>query len=257
MLLGPVLIASVLLIGNAFAFPNVGTYPLRIVGGTAATIQSYPYQIALLYNGQFICGGTIIEASTILTAAHCIPTTTPTVWSVRAGATSRSRSDSLTQTVRASRVVVHAQYSKTTNANDIAIIKLSRPLNLNSAVGVASLPATGTEPVAGSNAVATGWGTTSEGGRVSDTLMAVTLPVVSQATCQRAYGSRIINSMMCAGVAGKDTCQGDSGGPLAQQGTRTLIGVTSFGAGCGRSGYPGVYTKVSAYRSWISSNGGV
>jgi len=259
MIFATLLVASVLVFGQTFAFPNArSNYPLRIVGGTATTIQAYPYQIALLYNGQFICGGTIIEASTILTAAHCIPSTTASAWSIRAGSTSRSRSDSLTQTRRASRVVVHTQYSRSTNANDIAIIKLSQPLTLNAAVAAATLPAAGTEPVVGSQAVATGWGTTSEGGRTSDTLMTVTLPVVSAATCRSAYGSsRIISSMMCAGVAGKDTCQGDSGGPLAASGTRNLIGVTSFGAGCGRSGYPGVYTKVSAFRSWISTNGGV
>jgi len=261
MTIGTVLIASalVLLIGQTLAFPNARAYPARIVGGTATTIQQYPYQVALLYNGQFVCGGSIIGATQILTAAHCIISSSPSVWSVRAGATSRSSSTSETQTRRASAVISHAQYSKSTNANDIAIIKLSQPLSFNSGVQAIALPAQGTEPSAAFPYVATGWGTTSEGGRTSDTLMQVQVPFVAATTCRNAYGSRIISSMLCAGTGGKDTCQGDSGGPLATTAgsPRQLTGVTSFGSGCGRSGYPGVYTKVSAYRSWITTNAGV
>ncbi|KAJ4432547.1 hypothetical protein ANN_21170 [Periplaneta americana] len=112
---------------------------------------------------------------------------------------------------------------------------------------------------AGTSAVVSGWGTTSEGGSASTTLRQVAVPIVSDSSCNSAYSSYggITARMICAGYTsgGKDACQGDSGGPLVANGK--LIGIVSWGAGCARPNYPGVYTKVSALRSWISSNTGV
>ena len=64
---------------------------------------------------------------------------------------------------------------------------------------------------------------------------------------------------MCAGFkeGGKDSCQGDSGGPLMLMGPKQkyeIIGIVSFGIGCGQPGYPGIYTKVGRYLDWIISN---
>merc|ERR1711971_1052166 len=113
---------------------------------------------------------------------------------------------------------------------------------------------------AGSMATVTGWGTTSEGGLgLPNVLHKVTLPVVSDEDCNAAYGAAgyaVEDSMICAGLAegGKDSCQGDSGGPFFSNEspeTRELLGVVSWGIGCGRAGYPGVYTEVSYFVEWI------
>jgi secreted trypsin-like serine protease len=53
-----------------------------------------------------------------------------------------------------------------------------------------------------------------------------------------------------------DACQGDSGGPLLYRfnGVYQLIGLVSWGNGCGLTGYPGVYTYVNYFRNWIKQN---
>lgn len=94
-------------------------------------------------------------------------------------------------------------------------------------------------------------------GETSDTLKAVEVTIVPQNTCESIYGGNdvIFPSMLCAGEpeGGKDSCQGDSGGPLIQykDDRATLLGVVSFGVGCGRPGIPGVYTAVSHFVPWI------
>jgi len=100
-----------------------------------------------------------------------------------------------------------------------------------------------------------GWGTLRENGSASDTLQEVDLPLVSQASCNQAYQGAITDNMLCAGftVGGKDSCQGDSGGPLLYQnnGVWEQVGIVSFGNGCAQAGFPGVYTRVANYDSWI------
>ena len=103
--------------------------------------------------------------------------------------------------------------------------------------------------------VVSGWGTTSEGGSTPSTLRKVTVPVISDDKCRDAYGRNdIFDSNLCAGfdAGGKDSCQGDSGGPLYCSGYQA--GVVSWGYGCARPNYPGVYTEVSYFINWINAN---
>ena len=104
----------------------------------------------------------------------------------------------------------------------------------------------------------TGWGRTSEGGTTSETLQKASVPYVATATCNApdAYGGKVRTGMLCAGFAtgGVDACQGDSGGPLVlkrMDQPPVLIGVVGWGEGCARKLKYGVYTRVSAYRTWI------
>ncbi|KAL5399574.1 hypothetical protein PMIN03_012642 [Paraphaeosphaeria minitans] len=98
-------------------------------------------------------------------------------------------------------------------------------------------------------------GTTSSGGSIPAALRYVSVPIVARATCQSQYGtSSITTNMVCAAEAagGKDSCQGDSGGPLITTGSKTLIGVVSFGNGCALRGYAGVYTRVATQLTFIN-----
>ena len=106
-----------------------------------------------------------------------------------------------------------------------------------------------------SSRVFLGFGTLSSGGSLANQLMQVEVPIVSQSSCKRAYGSSIHNSMVCAGLreGGKDSCQGDSGGPLVCEfnGKFFLEGVVSWGSGCASPGKYGVYARVRYLRKWI------
>ena len=105
----------------------------------------------------------------------------------------------------------------------------------------------------------TGFGTTREGGSSSDKLMEVEVPVVSNAQCSNSYPGYITFNHICAGKEGKDSCQGDSGGPLfwSSNSKFYLTGIVSFGQGCARPNYPGVYTRVTSYLNWIKTNTGM
>ncbi|XP_016279617.1 serine protease 27-like isoform X2 [Monodelphis domestica] len=95
-------------------------------------------------------------------------------------------------------------------------------------------------------------------------LKAAKLPIIDQETCDKYYHvgttlplfiARIYDDMLCAGFedGSKDACQGDSGGPLACEvnGSWHLIGIVSWGDGCGRPFRPSVFTNVSLHTDWI------
>ena len=95
-----------------------------------------------------------------------------------------------------------------------------------------------------------------EGGLVAEKLQKVQVPFVPTEQCQSNYASsgyEITDGMICAGEKGKDSCQGDSGGPMISEGPegKVLVGVVSWGIGCAREGYPGVYARVSNFADWI------
>ena len=102
-----------------------------------------------------------------------------------------------------------------------------------------------------------GYGTLSSGGSLAKMLMQVDVPIVSQSSCKKAYGSSIHESMVCAGLdrGGKDSCQGDSGGPMVCEdgGKFYLEGVVSWGSGCASPGKYGVYARVRYLRQWVDS----
>lgn len=103
-----------------------------------------------------------------------------------------------------------------------------------------------------------GWGRTSEGGELPGIVNHVKVPILTIGDCrnQKYKSSRITTSMLCAGKPNQDSCQGDSGGPLLlSSGYKYhIVGIVSWGVGCGREGYPGVYTRVSKFVPWIKAN---
>ncbi|KAF7280904.1 hypothetical protein GWI33_005370 [Rhynchophorus ferrugineus] len=231
----------------------------RIIGGVVANIADIPYQIAVLRSLAQICGGSIIAARTVLTAAHCVaPSVISSLsqLSVRAGSDRNNTGGSV---ISASGLVIHESYVDCwycTPENDIAVVFLSS--SALGAGGIASaIPLASSVAAAGTYGVVSGWGATSEGGSGSTQLLRVDVPVFNHVQCRAIYGSYIDTTTVCAGYAngGKDACQGDSGGPYAINGQ--LVGIVSWGAGCARAGYPGVYASVPGYRTWIRTNAGV
>ncbi|XP_066249300.1 trypsin-3-like [Euwallacea similis] len=233
--------------------PTIGG---RIVGGDPANIEDLPYQVALLRNGGQICGGVIASSRVIITAAHCVvPSVIPqvTALNIRSGS-SLHNSGGLRIAVES--IIYHSQYANLDY--DIAVLHLAEDaIQSGVPAAAAALPTANTVFEVGTLGVVSGWGTTSENGAGSVQLRRVDVPVVSEAVCRSAYGSVINERTLCAGFTegGRDACQGDSGGPYVVNGL--LAGVVSFGAGCARPGYPGVYAAIVPFRQWLTENGGV
>lgn len=96
---------------------------------------------------------------------------------------------------------------------------------------------------------------------LSPILQKVTIPVFSPKECRDDYNKIKVNiteTEMCAGFKeGKiDSCTTDSGGPLMCN-ENELTGVVSFGNGCARPNFPGVYAKVSYFVGWIKDKAGL
>merc|ERR1719347_2230925 len=156
-------------------------------------------------------------------------------------------------------IIGHPSYSSSDLSNDICLLKLKESLEFTHFIQPINLPEIEQQTEAGTLATITGWGTLTKGGfSLPNVLHKVEIPVVSDDDCDSAYDSAgygTIESMICAGLpeGGKDSCQGDSGGPffLNDPESPTLIGIVSWGIGCARAGYPGVYTEVSYFIDWI------
>lgn len=226
-----------------------------IVGGTTVSSAStYPFIANLQESGSFICGGTILSTTKILTAAHCAVDGSASQFRFRVGSLNYNSGGTLASV---SRVAVHPQYDADTVDYDVAVMTLSSPLTFSSTIAAAKLTASGAEPTAGESTTVIGWGTTREGGSVSSTLRQVTVPVVNFSTCQDDYSGdgTVTARMFCAAASGKDSCNGDSGGPIVNTNSQTLLGGVSWGEGCAENGFPGVYSDYanSELNSWILS----
>ncbi|XP_052738135.1 transmembrane protease serine 9-like [Bicyclus anynana] len=227
----------------------------KIVGGYDTTIQDFPYQAYLLLqkgSDYYQCGGSIISDSYILTAAHCLSGVSKVF--ARVGSTD---ADSGGTQYKSTHFKAHPKYNPGTLDYDVGLIHFSNKINLDGENAKAiQLAESGSSVPPDTTLTVSGWGATSENGDVSPTLMAVQVPTVSTEECNNSYGDITVR-MICAGVpeGGKDSCQGDSGGPAVGDGPIQL-GIVSFGVGCARPGYPGVYSNVSALRNWIRKNSG-
>ena len=230
--------------------PTAEAAPQPIVGGTTTTTTAYPFmmQITDASQNQF-CGGTLVSATKVVTAAHCMAGETTSSVRVVGGRTYRNGTNGTVS--RVSKIWVHPDYTDATKGNDVAVLTLSTSMPYTTASYVDSSD-TGVY-AAGTTARIVGWGTTSSGGSSSNQLRTATVPTVSNSSCAGSYGSDFIASdMVCAGYTsgGVDTCQGDSGGPLLIGGV--LAGITSWGEGCAQAGYPGVYTRLTTFSDEVT-----
>ncbi|MEU5694481.1 serine protease [Actinosynnema sp. NPDC020468] len=239
----PVLGASV-----AAAQPHGDVGPM-IVGGSRASTTQYPWVVYLATSSGFqYCGGTLVAANKVVTAAHCTVGDSPSAVRVVAGRDDKNSSAGVVAKV--TKIWIHPSYRDAAQGSDVSVLTLDR--TLTQATLPLATPADSALYAAGTSSTILGWGTTSSGGSASRYLLKATVPLTSDATCSAAYSREYIPSaMVCAGYpqGGTDTCQGDSGGPLVAGGK--LIGITSWGEGCASAGYPGVYTRVATYASLV------
>jgi secreted trypsin-like serine protease len=245
-----------------------------IVGGTQVTDpNAVPWQVALVdhgttsdWLGQY-CGGTILDATHVVTAAHCVydPGTgvakpAADIDVVAGTLHLRTQFELATpvpasyQRIQAATAAYDPSFNPSSFDNDAALITLSTPLVLGAdgsgdAKDPIALASAATLPAFTAPLTVSGWGLMNEsdsGSQAPTDLRSVVVYQVSDSTCASAYGPPFApGHLVCAADTNKDSCQGDSGGPLADTATRQLIGIVSFGRGCAEPGFPGVYTEVA------------
>ncbi|MFJ3653599.1 serine protease [Streptomyces nigra] len=248
----------------AAAIPLVTAAPAAadrvVVGGFPVDVSQSPWTVAVSSRDRFggtragqFCVGAVVGRSTVLTAAHCLSPevlgSTPdqvSDLSVIAGRTDLTSSHG--REVAVSGAWVNPDYDGDTNDGDFAVLSLAEALPASAVIGMAGAGDPAYAP--GTRALVYGWGDVTGAGDYPQGLRAARVRVLPDTLCEEAYpgggeGRYLADSMVCAGEreGGRDACQGDSGGPLVAQGK--LIGLVSWGNGCGRAGSPGVYTRVS------------
>ncbi len=238
----------------------------RILHGADTTIEKNPWQVAIVAavvpqnsRAQF-CGGSIIARRWVLTAAHCVDNKTKsTQIAILAGTATLSGGDHRIP-VAENGIVVHEHWDKVTHNFDIALIHAASDLDGRE---IRAMGPGEKEIPEGHLITVTGWGALAwRNSPGAMDLQIMSVPYVSRDICNlgASYGGKVTENMFCAGErdGGKDACQGDSGGPASTQspvGPR-LVGVVSWGEGCGFPKKYGVYTKVSQFASWVHTNSG-
>ncbi|MFB0626858.1 trypsin-like serine protease [Streptomyces sp. AB3(2024)] len=238
-----------------------------VIGGKPVNVADSPWVVALASRDRFggtrdgqFCGGVVVAPTTVVTAAHCLgrqvlggTVESVTDFRVITGRTELRADEGREIAVRAARV--NPAYDPGSNAGDLAVLELAEALPAQYVLPMAEdgHPAY----AAGTDAAVYGWGDTSGFGDYAYGLRAAQVTVLADDVCRRAYpgdsdGQYRADSMVCAGDrdGGKDACQGDSGGPLVARGR--LIGLVSWGRGCGRADSPGVYTRIAPLVGFVS-----
>ena len=248
----------------------------EIVGGDSVPPGRYPFQAAILdkrygkkgFQRQF-CGGSLIDAWHVLTAAHCVvhrDKSNPVNLRVIVGRTILNSRQGETREV--AKIMVHPAYNGKSLRNDAAVLRLVEPVDL---AAYPPITPANTEDerleTPGTNLTVTGWGSVrkhvagkrkNKPPKYSHGLREVQVPVVADDQCVHDYGKKrggkvSADVMICAGQTGLDSCAGDSGGPLFAQTSEgyVQVGIVSWGSGCAAPQRPGVYTRVSAVLDFI------
>lgn len=242
---------------------------IKIVGGQDAEYGAIPWQASLFYYGTFKCGAVVFHNQHILTAAHCfkgIRNLNPVSFTVYLGKHYKfpENKDEGQMKYAIDNILIHPNYNRTNDDNDIAIIQLKEKIKFNRYIRPICLPKQNEMLLKGTPAIVSGWGDT-KGGNSNEILQFVDVYIQNNDECNMGMSQftnkidEVNENMVCAGHTRgtKDSCNGDSGGPLvikSANGSLSLAGLVSWGYGCGHAYRPGVYTRIPNYVDWIHNN---
>jgi secreted trypsin-like serine protease len=243
-----------------------GNVDEKIINGVQVNDEKkHPHQVWILMDNSYFCGGSIVAANKVLTAAHCVDGFRS--FKITAGDVNRLTNSpnnaEQTTTATIDNVVINPKWNTNTLEGDLAVITLTQPFNLNEFVNKITLE--GKDQTvnhhAGEVATISGYGKTSDNGGVSQVLNEIdNVPVITNEVCASAYGingAAIANAgVICLDSNNGGSCNGDSGGPLSQivNGVRQHIGIVSFGSSRGCSAAPIGFSRTAYYRDWIDQN---
>nr|XP_012417993.1 PREDICTED: transmembrane protease serine 12 isoform X1 [Odobenus rosmarus divergens] len=260
---------------GAEAAEDCGTAPLadvlegsRIIGGTTAQTGAWPWVVSLqIQSGKIlahICGGSLVKNKWVLTAAHCTKDTRdPLMWRVVIGTNSIKGHHPHSKKMKVKAIIIHPDFNLETYVNDIALFHLKKAVRYTDYIQPICLPFDVFQKLdQNTKCFISGWGRTEEGGNVTDVLQEAEVHYISRKICdsEQSYGKIIPNTSFCAGDEDGifDTCRGDSGGPLMcylpEHKRFFVMGITSYGYGCGRKNFPGVYCGPSFYQKWLTDH---
>ncbi|MYY01138.1 MULTISPECIES: serine protease [unclassified Streptomyces] len=251
------------------ASPATAVADSIIIGGRPAHVADSPWVVALSSRDRFggtragqFCGGVVVEPKKVLTAAHCLSrealgTDVGQVSDLRIISGRDELNGTGGKEIPVSGTWVNPGFDAATNSGDVAVLTLSEALPEQDTIPMAESGDSAYR--AGTSATVYGWGDTTGYGDYASSLRSAGVSIMPDSSCEQAYpggrtGTYDASSMLCAGEpeGGYDACQGDSGGPLVAQGR--LVGLVSWGNGCGRAGSPGVYTRISAAIGWMTAD---
>lgn len=251
-MLRKVVVCAVAVLGSAALNAVPAT---AIVGGSPATPESAPYQVSVQLEGwtgkSHVCGGFLLSASKVITAAHCVDGAAPSKLEVKWGGLNR---DKLPMLSSVTKIIIHPQYTSANLANDVAVLTLSKPATEADGVKFAHLATS--DPATGADVTVTGWGRNQrDSTNVPQQLQAAQLPVLNRDSCAGVYSEPgapfDATGRFCAGPAGGEqaVCNGDAGGPAVLNGV--VVGITSGGGpGCAK---PSLFSSVAYFKPWLES----
>lgn len=237
----------------------------KVIGGSLARLGQFPWHVAIELKGVdfsygYFCGGTLIDSTTVLTAAHCFYKTKPIRQfhfenniSIAYGSNLQNELKS----VEVDRIIPHPDYTHIVPDNDLAIVKLKHPIQADGVVNYASLPTSPAHEETGYELHMYGFGRYKENSLdVSKKLFWGEVPFLDNTFCDdfELYDGDLPDTHFCAGdpVGGAEACKGDSGGGLIDPNSNSVVGVTSYGdPECKLDGRPAIYTNVKQFDTWI------
>ncbi|XP_006851610.1 PREDICTED: coagulation factor VII [Chrysochloris asiatica] len=246
-----------------------GSHPQgRIVGGKLCPRGECPWQAVIKLNGALQCGGALLEAMWVITAAHCFDKLSLRNWktlTVVLGEHDLSEEEGSEQERQIAQIIIPDKYIQGKTNHDIALLRLRMPVNFTDYIVPLCLPykefSENTLAYIRFSSVS-GWGQLLDRGSTALELMTIEVPRMMTQDCKKQTkksinAPEITENMFCAGYLDgtKDACKGDSGGPhvTKYQNTWYLTGIVSWGEGCAAIGHIGVYTRVSQYTEWLNS----